>query len=171
LSELVSIALVFSRAAYKRLSHYEVDRVVANGHEFQGVKQFRQLLGTERRVVECRFAHLKDGAKPVLDDASLTWYEVGRRGRSEEYRAYFSTALVWNFASAGDCLFLIELEDDRHVAVVVQADSDSENMMQTLLGIGPNWEKFRNYLELPGEVDTELVTEFFHLVGLSDWSL
>ena len=168
---LVPTSSVFVRAACKRLSDHEVDPKRSNGHEFQGVKQFRAIFGPDDRKVACRFVRLEDGAEPLWDDASLKWYDARRAsiGRAAEFRLYFSTPLVWDLARPDDHLYLVELKGDRFLALIVERGSDFEVKIQSLLEVHPDDVLFREFDGDSGNLDADFLEEFFTTIGIGAW--
>ncbi len=157
---------IFARAACKRLTQHEVDRRVTNGHEFQGVRAFREILGTDRLDFDCRFVFVEDDGEPLIDDAKLTWYEVGRKGRAPEFRAYFSTSLVWDRAQEGDHLYLIVRTVGGILAVFTRPNSDFDLKLSSLLGVHPDSVRWRDYEAYEHEFDVVPADALFELFGL-----
>lgn len=50
----------FKGFGYKRLKLVEIDPAASNGHEFNGIADFRSLFGDERRVFPVRLLYLAD---------------------------------------------------------------------------------------------------------------
>lgn len=133
----------------KLLQGTEVDPRVSNGHEFQGVSEFRAFLGTEGRkvTIPMRYVWLSDDIEqPITLLLQGTWYD-SRRGQSHrgpEYRLYYPAASeeVVHRARAGDRLFLCQPKSGALLAVLCPSGSTVEQQLLWLFGLarGENFE-------------------------------
>lgn len=133
----------FEGAAVKVLSSVEADTLTSNQHEFNGVEGLRNLLGEPDGKVhyEARFLYLTDhDDDPIAEDGFLTWYDARQRARSErgimryEYRLYFPTNRVAQFANTGDLLIIAKLRDNTLLAIVAEAGTTIAQQVLWLFG-------------------------------------
>jgi len=88
-----SLRDLFTGIAWKRLSAHEVDPAVSNGHEFQGARELRALLGAEP-LLDLPATYLlfgDDDGAPECVRATASWYDARARdpNRSQEWRLYY----------------------------------------------------------------------------------
>lgn len=133
----------FHGIALKNLSAVEADSVTSNQHEFNGVKALRKILrepdGKERYPTQ--FLYLTDhGDEPVTEEGFLTWYDARQKARLErgvmrqEYRLYFPTNTVMQYANEGDILVIAKRTDDTLLAIVAEADTTISRQLIWLFG-------------------------------------
>lgn len=133
----------FEGVALKRLSAVEADVIRSNQHEFNGVESLRGILGEPDGKVRftTRFLYLSDqDDESVVEDGFLTWYDARQKARLErgvmrrEYRLYFPTILVSQYAAVGDLLVIAKRSDDTLLAIVAEKDSTIERQIEWLFG-------------------------------------
>jgi len=72
-----SIRKYFKGIAAKRLSEVEIRPSRSNQHEFNGTSMMRELLGSERRVLETTFLFISDDENSkASEDSTTTWYDA-----------------------------------------------------------------------------------------------
>lgn len=131
----------FSGFGYKYLAATEVDPKVSRGHEFQGIKPFKEILGTDRREFVCEFIHLSDKHEEglVSQSGTMTWYDSRENDpkRAAEYRLYYSAevALVQTYARAGDLIVIARRPNDSLIALIAESGSSWERQLIYLFGI------------------------------------
>jgi len=135
----------FEGVCVKRLSAVEADVLRSNQHEFNGVHDFKRVLGEPETTVRypARFLYFADHEdEAVVDDGTLSWYDARRKARIErgvmrsEYRFYFTTNSVLQCAVAGDLLVIAKQRDDTLLAVVAENGSTIERQLLWLFGFG-----------------------------------
>lgn len=127
----------FRGVAFKKLSAVEVDTVISNQHEFNGVSQLKKIFGAERKTLSARFIYLNDNDfDPVTDCGFLTWYDARENHPTRtEYRMYFPTTTVSQCASAGDELFIGLLPDDTVLVIIAEGNSTICSQLRWLFGL------------------------------------
>lgn len=133
----------FKGAAAKVLSSVEADILMSNQHEFNGVKELRNILGEPegKDRYQTTFLYLSDiDDEPVIEDGFLTWYDARQRARVErgvmrfEYRLYFPTNMVSQLANAGDILVIAKRPDNTLLAIVAEAETTIAQQILWLFG-------------------------------------
>ena len=78
----------FMGVAAKKLSLVEANLLSSNQHEFNGIKQLREILGTERRIYDAKIMYLTDFEdEPIVEESTLTWYDAREKHPTRsEYR-------------------------------------------------------------------------------------
>lgn len=90
----------FNSSCVKTLTAVEADATRSNQHEFNGVKELKELLGEKRVSVEATFS-IKGTA--VTCNANVTWYDAREAHASRsEYRLYFQGNTIMSQAKEGD---------------------------------------------------------------------
>lgn len=129
----------FSGVAAKALSAHEVDPAVSNGHEFQGVNQLREILGTSRADFATRFLSLRDDGSTLAADGKTTWYDSreNQPRRSAEFRLYYSAEAndVVHGAVAGDTMIIGRRHDGPLLVVICPTGSSVEQQVRWLFGL------------------------------------
>lgn len=133
----------FKGAAVKLLSSVEADVLTSNQHEFNGVKELKDILGepTEKEHYPAKFMYLTDqDDQPITEDGFLTWYDARQKARIEhnvmrwECRLYFPTNLVSQLANAGDILVIAKQTDNTLLAIVAEAETTIAQQILWLFG-------------------------------------
>lgn len=133
----------FEGAAIKKLSAVEADVLTSHQHEFNGVKDLRNILGEPKEPMsyEARFMYLTDhDDEPIVEDGFLTWYDARQKAREErgvmrwEYRLYFPTNLVSQCANEGDTLVIAKRPDNTLLAIVAEAETTIAQQIAWLFG-------------------------------------
>ncbi len=131
----------FQGVGTKILKGTEVDPTVSNGHELQGVDDFRAFLGTpsEKVKIPVSYVWLEDDAEPSVLALQGTWYDSrkGKSHRGPEYRLYYPAAAeeVIFRARAGDRLFLCQPKDGGLLALFCRRQSTVERQLLWLFGL------------------------------------
>jgi hypothetical protein len=127
----------FAGVGVKKLSVVEADPVKSNQHEFNGVSEFKKILGENRNKFTARFLYLNDhDDQPVSDDGFLTWYDAREdHPNRSEYRLYFPTNQVSQIAAEGDLLVIARKQDDTLLAIVAEQGSTIERQLLWLFGL------------------------------------
>lgn len=93
--------------ALKILSEVEVNYMVSNQHEFNGVASLKRIFGTEKQFFDARFAYMSNAGIESAKNGSLTWYDARENHPYRtEYRLYYDSAIPLQRAKAGDTLLL-----------------------------------------------------------------
>lgn len=129
----------FTGVAVKLLRDVEVNPDRSNQHELQGVQQLREILGSERRRIDCTCIYLADEESDRLSqDGELTWYDARENdpNRSAEYRLYYmSSNEPLKAASAGDTLIYAHRTDGSLLLVIIPRDSSLRIELLWLFGV------------------------------------
>ena len=133
----------FDGVAVKLLSSVEADTLTSNQHEFNGVKELKDILGEPDGKVtyQAKFLYLTDhDDDPILEEGFLTWYDARQKARIErnvmrwEYRLYFPTNLVSQYANEGDILVIAKCSDNTLLAIVAEAETTISQQILWLFG-------------------------------------
>lgn len=156
----------FDQVAYKRLTPHEVDPNVSNGHEFQGVSRFRDLLGTEKRELQAAVLYLSsDEAQPISrDEGVLTWYDSrkGKTHRGPEYRLYYPAEMTFIQKNAREddlCVVAVPSPtaaiDAELLIIIAEKDSTWERQVEWLFGL-KKVPKARSFVVQPVAGDADM---------------
>jgi hypothetical protein len=133
----------FEGVAAKKLSAVEIDGLKSNQHEFNGVRELRDMLGEPDGKVQyqAKLLYLTDeDDSPLVEESSLTWYDARERARVErnvmrsEYRLYFKTTNVSLNAAAGDLLVIAKRRDNSLLIVIAESGSSIARQIEWLFG-------------------------------------
>ncbi len=121
----------------KRLSAVEVHPESSNQHEFNGVKELKELLGGERlEDAPTRFVWLGEENEGFSEDSFVTWYDARElHPTRSEYRLYFKRNPVMEHANAGDLLIIGRRSSGGLMIIVVAGESTIENRLVWLFGL------------------------------------
>jgi len=123
--------------AAKRLSRVETDTKTSNQHEFDGVADFKKILGTEKRKFPATFIYFEeDEEKTISSEGFLTWYDARENHPyRSEYRLYFPSTPVSEVAEPGDMVFIARKPDNSVLVIITQEKGTVENQLLWLFGI------------------------------------
>ena len=146
----------FSEVAVKSLRDVEINSLVSNQHEFNGVAGLRKMLGEQKGKVryETTFLYLTDFEdNPIIENGILTWYDAREKHPTRtEFRLYFPENQVIQCANTGDVLIIAKKSDNTLLAIVAEKDTTIANQIVWLFGISD--------IEHPGfSIREELETE------------
>lgn len=144
----------FMGVAAKKLSLVEANVLSSNQHEFNGIKQLREILGTERRIYDAKIMYLTDFEdEPIVEESTLTWYDAREKHPTRsEYRLYFKTTLVSQNANEGDLLVIAKRLDESLLMIIAESGSSIARQIEWLFGF--------NTIAHPGfSIKSELETE------------
>jgi len=129
----------FDGVAIKILSAVEADILTSNQHEFNGVKSLVNILGipTGKAKYPAQFIYLTDyETDPIVEDGFLTWYDARERHVTRtEFRLYFPTNRVVQYANAGDILIIARKKDGNLLAIVAENGTTIASQIIWLFGI------------------------------------
>jgi len=116
------LADCFCGFGYKRLKPVEIDPCVSHGHEFNGISQFKQLFGLERRVFEVRLIFLADDVDDLpTENVTFTWYDARENSPNRtEHRLYYKESSIISMAAPEDLM-------------VIAVNSNTENKLTVLI--------------------------------------
>lgn len=137
-----SISDYFVGIAAKRLSNVEI---YSNQHEFNGINNFRDILGRDRKNFAGRFIYLPDNEEQIIDnEGALTWYDVRENNpnRSSEFRLYYSDNEIVPNAAIGDLVIMCKDVEGTIVIIVSPKNSTSEKQLLWLFGLEEIENKF-----------------------------
>lgn len=105
------------KTAKKILSAVEATPNASNQHEFNGISEFKKLLGKSKLKQTADF-RTADGS--ISDTVDVTWYDArdAHKTRSE-YRLYFQTNAVMSIAKEGD-LLTIESDPPNRLRIILK---------------------------------------------------
>ena len=135
------LADLFDGAGAKYLTGNELKKQ----HEFQGVRDFRKLLGepAEKKTFKASFYWLSDDedSEPLSISSFCTWGDVRRDNplRSPEYHFYYASAAegVVHKAKAGDLVLVALTKQGELLVVLCPAGSTIAQQMLWLFGLNP----------------------------------
>lgn len=127
----------FKGVAVKKLSEVEINPAKSNQHEFNGVGDLKQLLGSEKRTFSAKCVYMIDiDEDPVFEDTSVTWYDARENHPTRtEWRLYFKSTQALSNCSVGDTLIICRNQDDSLLMIITEKDSTIERQMLWLFGI------------------------------------
>lgn len=134
----------FKGIVAKKLSEVEVDPRVSNQHEFNGINEFRSILGPEKSTYEGVFVYLADNEEDVLKEVgSLTWYNARENHPTRnEFRLYYSKTQIMEKANVGDFLLIGLTHDNKLAVVIAPKATTAEQQLLWLFEIGEIGNKF-----------------------------
>ncbi len=134
----------FKGVGAKRLSAVEINPDVSNQHEFNGIAEFKNLFGAERKLFSANFIYLSDIDNQSFEDTgSLTWYDAREQNpQRTEFRFYYSANSVISTASENDLVIIGILNNDSLLVITAQKDSTSEKQLLWLFGLAEVSNKF-----------------------------
>jgi hypothetical protein len=127
----------FTGVVAKRLKAVEVMPSTSNQHEFNGVRELRNLFGDER-IPDCptHFIWFGDDDEVFAESGVMTWYDARERHPTRsEYRLYFRSNPVMDGASTGDLLLLAKQRDGSLLAVIAPGGSTMEGQLLWLFDV------------------------------------
>jgi hypothetical protein len=127
----------FTGVALKTISAVEADTARSRQHEFNGAQELIRVFGraTEKHSFPARFIYLNDDDPPLVEDASVTWYDARLRHRTRtEHRMYFPTTGVSECAAEGDLLVVGRQQDGPALVIIAQGGSTIANQIRWLFG-------------------------------------
>lgn len=134
----------FEGVAVKTLTAVEANLLTSNQHEFNGVESLRNILGepADKHRYPAKFLYLTDNEDdPITEEGFLTWYDARQRARLQrgvmrcEYRLYFPTNRVSQYANAGDMLVIAKRSDSTLLCIVAEAGTTIAQQILWLFGI------------------------------------
>lgn len=127
----------FPAIATKRLSQVEVQPRSSNQHEFNGIGEFRKILGTDKATFETTYIRLNDEEDKVISSLGImTWYDARENHPTRsEYRLYYSSNEVIKSSVKGDLVIVGKMVDDKLAVVIAPQGSTSEKQLLWLFGI------------------------------------
>lgn len=134
----------FKGIVAKKLSEVEVDPQVSNQHEFNGINEFRSILGSGRSTYEGIFIYLTDNEETISQEQGfLTWYNARENHPTRnEFRLYYSTTQIMEKANAGDFLLIGLTHDNKLAVVIAPKESTAEQQLLWLFEIGEIGNRF-----------------------------
>lgn len=137
----------FMGVAAKRLTDVEVNKLISNQHEFQGINSLRGMLGTERQVLNAKYIYITDNEiAPLTVEATATWYDARIQDpkRSAEYKLYYPVLAetIIEQVSAGDFLVVAKQQNGSLLIIIADQGTTAENQLKILFNIDDNGENF-----------------------------
>lgn len=137
----MKLGKIFDMVGAKVLSEVETNKNTSNQHEFNGVGQFKKVLGYERKKIESTFIITGEYEEETLIyDGFLSWYDSREDNpKRSEWRLYFSGNLVVENALSGDILFICKLKSkDKMLVIIAKEDSTASQQLLWLFNLGQN---------------------------------
>ncbi len=126
----------FKGIGIKRLSAVEAEKNRSNQHEFNGVKEFKLLFGTQLVRIKADFLYLSDDEEDFCDsEGNLTWYDARENHPTRtEYRLYYTNTDVSKKSKENDLLIIAQKTDNEVLVIVAAAGSTIGNQLLWLFG-------------------------------------
>jgi hypothetical protein len=139
-----SLSKYFSGIGAKRLTYVEVEPDVSNQHEFNGITEFRNILGSEKINFQGHFIYLADDEEKIKEDSGfLTWYDAREyHPIRTEYRLYYTSNAVIEEAVAGDLAIIGRTGENQIAVVIAPQGTTSEQQLLWLFGLEEVGTKF-----------------------------
>lgn len=124
----------FVKIAAKHLSKVEMDKLVSNQHEFNGVAALKQLLGTQKQTKYATFIYYDDSRLINSDSGYITLYdETANNPTRTEYRLYYTESSIINRANVND-LLVIGLQSNGMINIIIARNGSSKyNMLMNYI--------------------------------------
>lgn len=134
----------FQGVGIKRLSPVEVQPASSNQHEFNGINEFRYILGSEKNKFQAKFIYLPDDEEKAIEaDGFMTWYDARENHMTRtEYRLYYSGNEVLSSANAGDLVVVGKTPKNELAVIIAPYSSTSEKQLLWLFGMEEAGSKF-----------------------------
>jgi len=118
----------FKSAAVKVLSKSETIRPQRWGREFNGVRQIRDIFGTERKKYPTQYMYVTD-KNIIHTEGSVTWYP---HSKDTAYLLYYQTNAVTKSMKEGDILFVGKNDSDIAVLLIDHKSAEKEKFLKSL---------------------------------------
>ncbi|HEW79849.1 MAG TPA: restriction endonuclease [Phycisphaerales bacterium] len=127
----------FVSVSAKYLSAVEADGLRSNQHEFNGIKEFKEMLGSEKKTFDTTFLYLSyNEDKHISAQGKLTWYDARENHPTRsEYRLYYQSVSVFDEVNEGDLLLVCKREDNTLFVIISESGSTIENQICWLFNI------------------------------------
>ena len=138
------ISNYFSGFGAKRLTDVEIKPAKSNQHEFNGITEFKEILGTEKTKFLGKFIFLSDDEDKILEtEGNLTWYDARENHATRtEHRLYYTANSIIESSSVGDLIVIARSGKENLVVMVAPANSSSEKQLLWLFGLSEVGNKF-----------------------------
>lgn len=127
----------FESVAAKKLSAVEINTEISHQHEFNGSRELRRVLGTERIIqFPTKFLWLEEQNSALSENGSVTWYDARENHpKRSEFRLYFSANSVMSMAVENDTLFIAKRTDGTLLIIIAVSGTTIESQLYWLFGI------------------------------------
>jgi len=127
----------FTGVGIKRLSQVEIAPTASHQHEFNGINDFRNIFGSNKRKFITKFIYLSDDEQKTLQASGfMTWYDARENHPTRtEFRFYYSSNEVLSAACAGDLVVVGRTSEDKLVVIVSPQNSTIERQLLWLFGM------------------------------------
>ena len=127
----------FSGIGAKKLRQVEIEPNISNQHEFNGITEFRNILGNERNSFHSKFIYIADNEEDIIEDVgTLTWYDARESHPTRtEYRLYYPSNAVMDKALSGDLVLIGRTSHDTLAVIIAPQGSTSEQQLLWLFGL------------------------------------
>lgn len=132
-----TITKYFSGIGAKRLSDVEIRPDTSNQHEFNGISEFKEILGTEKVRFDTKFILLNDDIEKIVEaEGNMTWYDARENHPTRtEFRLYYTSNSAINNAAPGDLVVIGRTGKSNLAVIVAPLDSTSEKQLMWLFGL------------------------------------
>jgi len=127
----------FVAVVAKRLSAVEADGLKSHQHEFNGIKEFKAMLGSDKKTYNATFLYLSDNEnKNSSAHGNLTWYDArANHPTRSEYRLYYQSVSIFNEVSEQDMLLICKSSKNTLYAIIAESQSTIEKQLCWLFNI------------------------------------
>lgn len=133
--------------ASKKLRDVEIDKLVSNQHELNGVAQLKRILGNDSNAkirFPSTFAYLADEEDECFTrSGNLTWYDARHDNpKRSEFRLYYDNDDIFSAARPGDDLYIIKRTDGTFATLVCRQGSEIDSQVKWLFDLREQGKKF-----------------------------
>lgn len=139
-----SITKYLSGIGAKRLSEVEIKPDTSNQHEFNGISEFKEILGAEKIKFDTKFILLNDDVEKIVEaEGSMTWYDARENHATRtEFRLYYTSNSVIDNAVPGDLVVIGRTGKSNLAVIVAPSDSTSEKQLMWLFRLAEVGNRF-----------------------------
>ena len=126
----MTAAIRFRASCIKTLSPVEANPERSHQHEFNGVKELKDLFGTNAFKCDAQFSVR---GKQLADRAQVTWYDARASHQSRsEHRLYFTPNEVMNNAAEGDNIIIgYDTSDSLQIILIKMGTTSHEGFIES----------------------------------------
>ena len=148
----------FQGIAAKTLSAVEIKPTSSHQHEFNGVTQFKTLLGESRQTYPAILVYFGDSESEIFtSECSFTWYDARENHVSRtEHRLYFQTNYAIQQANIGDSLLIALSSTNTIYAFITKPNSTYESQIKFLFGFKEIPQRGSKFKKIEKENDFKL---------------
>lgn len=149
------LSVYFKGAAAKILTAVEIDTVISNQHEFNGVQGLKSIFGSNKISYSANFIYIDKNGAMTQDEGLVTWYDAREANpKRTEYRLYYTKSDSINHAKVNDSMVVGLRSDNKVLIIIANQHSDFFEKIKVLFGIDNIDFDFQNV-----QVDTKKIME------------